>query len=269
MEKAFRPNNLIALLTDFGGRDGFVGTMKGVILGINPRARIVDLSHEIPPQDIEAAAYVLWSSFAYFPAGTIFVCIIDPGVGTGRRVFCAQGEKHLFLAPDNGLLKYLVADGELQRIWEVANSKYVRPRISSTFHGRDIFAPVAARLSLGLDPAKLGASVIMPPARKEFTPLDRWQSGRLSGRIIYVDRFGNLITNFRAYSGEVANSRKLHIRLRGREIRGLVASYAEGGGKKPLALINSANLLEIGIRNASAAGILKTGVGEKVTVEWL
>ena len=121
MKNTDRTTNVIVLLTDFGLRDGFVGAMKGVILKINPKATIVDLTHEIPPQDVNVAAYVLWSAYSFFPSGTIFSAVVDPGVGTERRILCAEGRNHIFLAPDNGVLKYLEADGVLTRVWEVRN----------------------------------------------------------------------------------------------------------------------------------------------------
>lgn len=269
MKRVNRPSRLIALLTDFGSQDAFVGTMKGVILKINPQARIVDLAHDIAPQDVNSAAYALWSSYRFFPEGTIFVAVVDPGVGSDRRILCAQGRRHLFLAPDNGLLKYLMADHEIQRVREVTNSEYFLPAVSSTFHGRDIFAPVAAYLSLGLNPEKLGKQVKTHQSGEEFVYLDEFRKGKAYGKVIYLDRFGNLITNLRISSGRTPRVKKLIVTIGKHVIKGLSKSYAEGSGRNPLALINSANLLEIGLKNGNAAQTMRMTVGEKVTVEFL
>lgn len=269
MKQDNRPAGLIVLLTDFGSQDAFVGTMKGVILKINPQARIVDLAHDIAPQDVNSAAYAIWSSYRFFPDGTIFVAVVDPGVGSDRRILCAEGRRHIFLAPDNGLLKYLIADREIQRLREVANSAYFLPAVSSTFHGRDIFAPVAAYLSVGLDPEKLGKRVKIDRPGEEFVYLDELRKGVTKGKVIYLDRFGNLITNLRVSSIRTSHFKKFNITIGKYVIKGLSKSYSEGSGRNPLALINSANLLEIGLKNGNAAQTMMMAVGEKVTVELL
>jgi S-adenosylmethionine hydrolase len=262
-----RTANLIALLTDFGLKDGFVGAMKGAILTINLKARIVDLTHDIPPQDVGAAAYVLWSSYSFFPRGTVFVVVVDPGVGTERRILCAEGRNHIFLAPDNGILKYLGADGALIRAWEVKNDKYFLSHVSSTFHGRDIFGPVAAHISLGLEPSKLGRRVALPAQRREFTYLHGKHRAEFLGNVIYVDRFGNLISNLRVHSDERFSPKGLRVTVKSRVIRGLSQVYAQGSANKPVALLNSSNLLEVGIKNGSASEVLGAKVGDRVLVE--
>jgi len=267
MKGTNRSTNLIVLLTDFGLRDGFVGTMKGAILRINPNATIVDLTHEIPPQDVGAAAYVLWSSYSFFPRGTVFVVVVDPGVGTERRILCAEGRDHFFLAPDNGVLKYLKADGALIRAWEVRNDRYFLSHLSSTFHGRDIFAPVAARISLGLDPSKLGGRVALRARGREFIFLHRKGNVTFRGNVIYIDRFGNLITNLRVRPEKEFSSRNVIVTVKSRVIRGLVSAYAQGSPNKPVALLNSSNLLEIGVKNGSASRVLRAKVGDRVLVE--
>ena len=142
-----KPNGIITLLTDFGERDGFIGTMKGVILSINPKATIVDISHEIPAQDIEAGAFVLNNSYRYFPPGTIHVAVVDPGVGSNRKILAVQSDDYFFIAPDNQVLKYIFHASETLTVIEVLNKEFFLNKISQTFHGRDIFAPVAAHLS--------------------------------------------------------------------------------------------------------------------------
>jgi S-adenosylmethionine hydrolase len=267
MKSTDRNADLIALLTDFGLRDGFVGAMKGVILKINPKATIVDLSHEIPPQNVNAAAYVLWSAYSFFPSGTIFLAVVDPGVGTTRRILCAEGQNHIFLAPDNGTLKYLEADGVLIRAWEVRDERYFLPRVSSTFHGRDIFAPVAAHLSLGLEPSKLGRRLALPGQCREFTYLNGKNAGKYRGNVIHIDRFGNLITNLRVRPDQRLPSRGLTVRIKSRVIQGLSQAYAQGSPNKPVALLNGSNLIEIGVKNGSARELLKAKVGDKVMIE--
>ncbi|MGR3218622.1 MAG: SAM hydrolase/SAM-dependent halogenase family protein, partial [Candidatus Anammoxibacter sp.] len=148
--------SIVTLLTDFGLHDEYVGVMKGVILGIDRSARIIDLSHSIKPQDIIGAAYVLLSAYKYFPAGTVNLVVVDPGVGSDRKIICVKTKDHIFLAPDNGILSILIAHETPEIIIEVTNKKYFLPEVSNTFHGRDIFAPVAAHLANGVKPEELG-----------------------------------------------------------------------------------------------------------------
>jgi S-adenosylmethionine hydrolase len=269
MKHSIKSNKPIVLLTDFGTKDAFVGTMKGVILGINPSASIVDLAHDVPAQDVDAGAYVLWSSYAFFPKGSIFVVVVDPGVGSRRRILCAEGRGHLIVAPDNGVLKYLVADGVLGRVWEVRNKSYFLRNVSQTFHGRDIFSPVAAHLSLGLKPSKLGKEIILPRSRDQFSLLDSKKGKKFSGKVIYIDRFGNLATNLRVRSRTDLTSERLRIKIKNHVIQGISRSYVEGSGKVPLALVNSSNLVEIGVKNAGASEPLGVKVGERVSFEFI
>jgi S-adenosylmethionine hydrolase len=269
MKRSTKSNRLIVLLTDFGRKDAFVGTMKGVILGINPNASIVDLAHEVPPQDVDAGAYVLWSSYTFFPKGSVFVVVVDPGVGSRRRIVCAEGRNHLFVTPDNGVLKYLLADQVLRRVWEVKNKSYFLQNVSQTFHGRDILSPVAGHLSLGLRPSKLGKEIVLPRSRNEFAFLDKKEGKKFSAKVIYIDRFGNLATNLRVRSGTDLMSETLRIRIKNCMIQGMSRSYAEGSRKLPLALVNSSNLVEIGVKNARASELLGVKVGERVLFEFV
>jgi S-adenosyl-L-methionine hydrolase (adenosine-forming) len=187
---------IITLTTDFGMSDAFVGAMKGVILGINPRAQIVDISHEIPPQDIDRAAFVVKSAAPCFPKTTIHVVVVDPGVGTERLILAVRTEEGMFLAPNNGVLKYVFDGHPGAEVFNVTRSEYFRGRVNRTFHGRDIFAPVAAHLSKGLQPEKLG---------KPFADFERGSVARpvhsrngITGVIIAFDRFGNGVTNIPA-----------------------------------------------------------------------
>ena len=261
-------NNPIALLTDFGTRDAFVGTMKAVILRLNPHAVVIDLTHEISPQNTDEAAYVLWSAYSFFPDGTIFVLVVDPGVGTARRIVCARGRKHLFLAPDNGVLRYIEAEGEIEHKWNVTEKRYFLPAQSSTFHGRDIFAPVAAHLSLGLEPSKLGKPIPLKPTRTVFYNLNGQGGGQKFGKVISIDRFGNLVTNLRVSREIISQASEVSFPLRKIRIDHLSNVYADGNGIDPLALINSSNLIEIGLRNGNASESLNVGLGERVVVKF-
>ena len=188
-------SKIITLLTDFGTRDGFVAAMKGVILNINPKIQIVDISHEVPPQDINCANFILYSYYRYFPKGTIHLCVIDPGVGTKRQILCVRTENYYFLAPDNGLLSLVLNEEKVRKIVSLSNRKYFLKPISATFHGRDIFASAAAHLSCGLKMEKLGERVSNLYLLKEAIPTISKRGTSLEGEIIHIDRFGNLVTN--------------------------------------------------------------------------
>ena len=276
---------VITLLTDFGSQDAYVAAMKGTVLSIAPSATLVDITHSIPPQDIYAAAFTLGASHAFFPRRTIHVVVVDPGVGTPRRALLLQTPDALFLAPDNGVLTYVVEafrdahpntapTGHLStppppvsvpvpaslRAYTLANKALFRPQISQTFHGRDIFAPVAAHLSLGVPPEAVG------PLWEEITVFalphpQHNQDGSLTGTIIHVDTFGNLITNLKT---EVLPKGDLEFMVGGRTISGLRRSY-EGGGEL-LAIVGSSGYLEVAAENGSAAQLLGIGRWSPVRV---
>ncbi|MBI2865641.1 MAG: SAM-dependent chlorinase/fluorinase [Chloroflexi bacterium] len=285
-------SSLITLTTDFGLDDSFVGVMKGVILSINPNARIVDICHNVSSQGIQEGAFVLASAYPYFPPDTIHLAVVDPGVGSGRRPIALATPKGLFVAPDNGLLTCVLADfgvrvegaggtveGRGYRVEgrslyplpstlypdlkavHLTELRFWLPKVSATFHGRDIFAPVAAHLSLGVPLGQLGEAI----DSLEVSPLsqpNRVAAGMLLAHVVYVDRFGNLTTDARP---EDLPPPPLAISIRDRIISGLSASYAEGGAL--LALINSGDRLEIALRNGSAARTLDAGPGEVVKIE--
>lgn len=254
---------IITLLTDFGSRDGFVGTMKGVILSICPEAKIVDISHEIEPQNIAAAAFVLSNSVDYFPEGTIHVVVIDPGVGSERRILCVCAGKHFFLAPDNGVLKYIYNKEDSIKAIHVSNRKYFLLEISQTFHGRDIFAPVAAHLANGLDFKQLGKQV-NDFAKGQLPQLLETGNG-LIGEIVYIDRFGNLVSN-------IPSEKILPdtiISVGEYTIRGLADSYSQGQDREPIGLIGSSGYLEIAMNLGSAKEYLKCSEGEKIEISFI
>lgn len=262
------PQGLITLLTDFGARDSFVASMKGVILTINPHVTFVDLSHHVPPHSVEEAAYLLNSCYRYFPKGTVHVAVVDPGVGTARRPLIVKSERYFFLAPDNGLLTHILADPREMEVREIENPDYRLPSPGHTFDGRDLFAPAAAWLTRQQSFESFGRLVtdcktftISPPT---------WEAKALVGEIVHVDRFGNLISNLAPqHLEEVRSSTKRQqpsIRIGERIIEGLVASYSEGTEEQPSALINSDSRLEIFVKEASAADLLKAGRGARIEV---
>lgn len=258
--------SIITLTTDFGLADGYVGTMKGVILGIDPTATIVDISHEIPPQDVCEAAYTLYAAYPYFPQGTVHVVIVDPGVGSERRAIALRTSRATFVAPDNGVLSYVVAREMVEEIVDLTNSRYHLSPVSCTFHGRDIFAPAAAHLARGIPLAEFGAPltevIVFPLPRPQVRP-DR----TIVGQVIHVDRFGNLITNIMV--ADLADSyplREAVVEIKGQSIRGIVTTYAEVAPGELLALIGSSDHLEISVSGGSASQALQAKMGDEV---WL
>ena len=260
------PPGLITLLTDFGDRDSFVASMKGVILTINPQATIVDLSHHIAPHAVDEAAYFLKSCYRHFPEGTVHVAVVDPGVGSARRPLIAQSERYFFLAPDNGLLTHVLADSSEMEVRAIENEDYRLTSPGHTFDGRDLFAPAAAWLTRQQPFASFGRLV---NDCKTFTiPKPRWESMALVGEIVLVDRFGNLISNLTPDHvkeiREVLKRPNPLIRIAGHTIDGLVGSYHEGDARMPRALINSNGHLEIFLKESSAASLLQLGRKEAV-----
>lgn len=247
---------IITLLTDFGTADYFVGAMKGVILSVNPEARVADISHDIPPQDIEAAAFNLLCCYKNFPAGTIHVAVVDPGVGSERKPIAIECAQQFFVGPDNGLFSWICEREETWRAFQLSNDRFFRRPVSNTFHGRDIFAPIAAELSKGLELNELGEAVDEIVRLEPLEP-KRLDDGRIEGRVIHVDRFGNCITNLRPArlsSSSEASSWKLTIK--DREIGSFVKFFAEDLEADIFCIMGSAGFLEIAARNRSAAQLL-------------
>ncbi|MBI3302244.1 MAG: SAM-dependent chlorinase/fluorinase [Deltaproteobacteria bacterium] len=242
---------LISLLTDFGTRDAFAGIMKGVILSINPAASLVDLSHDVPPQDILAGALILRSAAAFFPPGTIHVAVVDPGVGSARRALLIETRSAFFVGPDNGLLSLAAPPETVRRIVHLTNAEYFLSPRSHTFHGRDVFAPVAAHLSLGIAPEQFGPPVTTME-RVALPVVERGEAG-LTGSVIYIDHFGNLLTNITEADLRPFSKESLLVSIDAVRIHGVVAPYAAVAVGAPAALINSWGMLEIAVRNGSAA----------------
>jgi S-adenosyl-L-methionine hydrolase (adenosine-forming) len=258
---------IITLTTDFGTGSPYVAAMKGVMLGINPAVRLVDLSHDVGPQDVSYGAVLLAETTTWFPAGTIHVAVVDPGVGTARRLLYSRiGDQH-HLAPDNGLLSLLAKRLRPVRIVELTNSEYWLPAVSNTFHGRDIFAPVAGQLSLGLEPERLGP--IVADLNMLDWPEPQLGDHRIDGAVRWVDRFGNLITNIPSTMLAAAESAgDLKISCSGKHIDGTISSYGVRQSGELAALVGSSGFLEIAVVNGSAAKLLNVSTGAPVAVEW-
>ena len=255
---------LIALLTDFGTRDWYVAALKGVILSRCPQARLVDITHDVPPQDVLAGAFTLAAASPWFPRGTIFVAVVDPGVGSDRALLAASADGRYFIGPDNGLLAFSLERASRVSVVRLTNRRYWLPRVSRTFQGRDIMAPVAAYLACGGSLRRLGA-----PCRRvaplAISPVH--QEGRTArGRIMHIDAFGNLITNLPARL-LAPPLRMAQLRYRRRRIR-VASSYSEGGSREVVAVAGSLGLVELAIRNGSAARTLKARRGERVTITY-
>jgi S-adenosylmethionine hydrolase len=259
------PRPIITLTTDFGTDNAYVAQMKGVILSINPNAVLVDVTHDIPPQDIRQAALILADATPRFPSGSVHICVVDPGVGTERRIVCAEIAKQHYVAPDNGLLSYLTRNTQPTSAVAITNRSYWLPVVSSTFHGRDIMAPVAAHLSLGMN-----AKVLGQPAG-ELTPLD-WpetvvEHGRITGAVIAKDSFGNLITNIqRDELSAMGSFESTVVCCGGRTVVGIVDTYGQRSPGSVIALFGSSERLEIAVVNGNAAKLLPIRIGDPVAV---
>ena len=255
---------LLTLLTDFGHRDPYVGVMKGVILGIAADARIVDLTHEISPQDVAEANFALHGAWPYFPPETVHVVVVDPGVGSKRRILAARSHGMTFLAPDNGALTGILEPAAT--IHEVADENLFRGgEVSNTFHGRDIFAPVAARLAAGLPIEQVGPAVTDPMTLERPAPQPTADGG-LVGAVIHVDSFGNLISNIRGKDVAALPSSARSVNFRRTELGPPVNSYASVDIGNPLAIIESFGFLEIAINGGSAERHFNASVGDPLRV---
>jgi hypothetical protein len=255
---------VIALLTDFGSVDHYAGTMKGVMLGICPDATIVDISHDIPAHDVMAGALELAAAFKYFPAGTIFVAVVDPGVGSARRGLAADTGDYRFVAPDNGVLTLVLREAPAKKIVELTERRYARPTVSRTFEGRDRFAPAGAWLAKGTQLLALGRPIA--DIQKLDIPVVEASADAVRGVVVRVDRFGNLVTNIdrRAWPGDVLD--RLDVAVSGYRTVRLVSTYAEAGPGEVVALFGSTDRLEIAVRSGNAAEALGVGRGTTVHV---
>lgn len=243
---------IITLTTDFGLNDHYTGAMKGVIYSINPDAKIVDITHNIPPQDVFRGAFILRNAYRFFPEGTIHVVVVDPGVGSNRRPITVQADQNFFVGPDNGLFSFIYRESKSVKINEIANSKFLLPETSNTFHGRDIFAPVAAHLSLGISFGDLGNEVLDPI---KFEIIDPEVYGdEIIGEVIYEDSFGNLITNIPARM--IKSGSRICI---GKWVIDSVSeSYSEVQRGELLAIVGSSGLLEFSVNQGRASDLIRS-----------
>jgi S-adenosylmethionine hydrolase len=256
---------IVAFLTDFGTRDHYAGVMKGVVLSICPDATIVDVTHDLPAHDVAAAAYELDATYKYFPAGTIFVTVVDPGVGSARRGIAVEAGDWKFVAPDNGVLTMVLRETPAKKAVELTERRYARPTISRTFEGRDRFAPAAAWMAKGIAMTALGR-----PAHDLVAldlPLPRENREEIAGAVVRVDRFGNAITNidYKAFE-RLAAGRSVIILAGGEPVDRIVATYAEIGAGQVCALFGSTGHLEIASQAGSAANLRNLTFGTPVVV---
>ena len=253
------PAPLITLTTDFGLADHYVGVMKGVILSICPRARIVDISHGVSAYEIAEAAFTLSQAYHYFPRGAVHVVVVDPGVGTSRRPILAQAAGQYFIAPDNGVLSMMYAR-EKHKVRAISSTRYFLQPVSNTFHGRDIFAPVAAHLAGGIMPARLG-KLIDDYLRLDFDKPARTGRRAWTGAILKVDRFGNLVTNFSVADFPDLDKRAFEMAVGSQRINAFARHYAERGPGEAFLIVGSAGYYEVSVGQASAAKLLGCGAG--------
>jgi S-adenosylmethionine hydrolase len=256
---------IVALLTDFGTRDHYAGTMKGVILSLCPDVTLVDISHDVPAHDILTAALELAASYKYFPAGTIFLVVVDPGVGSARRGMAAEAGDYKFVAPDNGVLTAVFREAAPKRVVVLTERRYARPTISRTFEGRDRFAPAAAWLAKGIDITALGRAI------HDYQKLDirspEVGADTVIGEVLRVDRFGNLVTNVdRRVVEKLSETGPVQIRIGGRVIGRLVATYADADEGELCAVFGSTGHLEVAANAANAADLLGLGRGAPIEI---
>jgi S-adenosylmethionine hydrolase len=256
---------IITLLTDFGTKDPYVASMKGVILNINPQCIVIDITHQVNPHDINEGAFILANAYSYFPKGTIHLSVVDPGVGGTRKPILLVTQNYFFVGPDNGLFAPIARKEKVKQVVVLAKEKYFLSKVRKTFHGRDVFAPVAAHLSLGIKPDAFGYKI---SAIKELgfgKPIIKER--KLLGEILHIDTFGNLISNideeklFRFTKG-----RSFVIRAGRETIHGLKKGYWEGEKGELIALLGSSGLLEISVREGSAQKMLKLKTGDPIQI---
>ncbi|MFN2285322.1 MAG: S-adenosyl-l-methionine hydroxide adenosyltransferase family protein [Anaerolineae bacterium] len=271
---------LITITTDFGTRDGYVGTMKGVIAGIAPDVPCIDITQEIPPQDVRSAAYVLWTALPYFPLESVHVVVVDPGVGTARRPIAARTPWGMLVGPDNGVFSYVWEAAPPTMIVELANPAYRNVAVSNTFHGRDIFSPAGAHLARGVPLAELGPEIENPVRLP--TPVFTVSESTITGEVIYIDHFGNVITSigrlvwdgallsldpvFGDVPAGIVNAARVRVLVGGRDLGPIRHTYGEVSLGEPLALVGSEGMLELAINHGHGAQALDLTIGTPVEI---
>ena len=254
---------ILTLTTDFGLSDHYVGAMKGVILGICPQAQIVDITHGVAPYEIAEGAYVIAQAYPCFPQGTIHVIVVDPGVGSARRPILLEAAGQFFIAPDNGVLAMVMTACDRYKVRLISNDRLFRHPVSRTFHGRDIFSPVAAHLGAGVPPPYVGDS-IEDYLRPAFQKPERTGKRTWTGRILKIDRFGNVITNFHREGFPDLERRNYAMRLGPREVTVLVRSYSESSPGEVFLIFGSSGYLEVSVNQGSAAKAIGCQTGAPV-----
>jgi S-adenosylmethionine hydrolase len=255
-------HRVLTLTTDFGASDHYVGVMKGVILGICPQARIVDICHQVTPFDISEGAYAIAQSYPYFPPKTVHVVVIDPGVGTKRRPILVEAAGQYFIGPDNGVLSMVYAR-EKHRVRLIENDRYFRKPVSATFHGRDIFAPVAAHLAAGVAPWRIGKP-IQDYLQPDFAKPRRSGDRAWIGRILKIDRFGNIVTNF--HIGDFPDAPPT-LTIGRHKIASLVRTYAEARPGELVLIVGSSGYLEVSVNQGSAAKKIGCEMGARANLK--
>ena len=257
---------IITLLSDFGLRDPYVAEMKAVIISICQKARIIDISHEIEKFNVRMGAFILAQAAPHFPKGTIHVAVVDPGVGTARKPIIVETERAFYVGPDNGLLMLAARNDGIKCVYEIANPKYMLRRVSRTFHGRDIFSPVAAHLANGVDPSEFGPTVENPVMPSFLSP--KIMGNEVVGEILYIDRFGNLITNIPESMLKalgISEGMNLQFKLGDREVRlKLCSSYDDVQKGSLLSIVGGTGFLEISINQGNASCLLNMKIGDRV-----
>jgi len=259
---------IITLLTDFGLKDPYVASMKGVILGINPECTLIDITHRVNSHDIKEGAFILGQAYSNFPKGTIHLSVVDPGVGSARKPILIVTKNYSFVGPDNGLFTIALRRERVKQAVVLTNQKFFRSEISPTFHGRDIFAPVAAYVSLGVKPESLGPSI---KSWHEISfPDPAMKQRKLVGEIVHVDGFGNLVSNIdRKSLLQFSKGRPLVTKIGKITMRGLKKAYCEGRKNEPITLIGSGGFLEISLREGNAKKLLKARRGDPIQISTL
>ncbi len=255
---------IITLTTDFGLQDPYVGQMKGAVLKEYPSATIIDLTHAIPAWDVVTAAVTIRTSYAFFPAGSVHLIVVDPGVGSQRSILIAQGDGHFFIAPDNGILSLLVSDGKIETIHRLEHSPFFSQNISSTFHGRDIMGPLAAALARGCNPSDLGSLVSLREIILTIVPTAVPKAHCLNGQVQRIDHFGNIRTTIRVGPGYLDPASFDFLEIGGQRINRLDRTYADVASGALLALVDSSGFLEIAANQANAAERLGCLLGDRI-----
>lgn len=258
---------IITLTTDFGLADTYVGTMKGVILSINPQCTIVDITHQVASRDITGGCFALSASYSFFPEGTIHVAVVDPGVGSTRRPILIEMEKYFFIGPDNGILSFVLTGQEVKNVFEITDTSCFLPSPSSTFHGRDIFSPAAAHLSKGIPPARFG-NPIKDYIILKFPEPVLVNKNEAEGEIVHIDRFGNLITNLtREFVEKLIGTSDFCAEIKGETAQRLLPAYAHAEEDEIFCLFGSSDFLEVSVKNRSAEEMIDARKGDKIRIK--